>query len=57
MRPRVARPVVGIFAEMSSDVDALAGVTAPALAADHIQFFSTSAAEVKGTYMQCTQTA
>ena len=54
---RVPVPVIGAFAEMSSDVDALAGVTAPALAADHIQFFSTSAAEAKGMYKQRIRTA
>ena len=37
---------------MSSDVGSLADVTASALAADHIQFFSTSAAEAKGMYKQ-----
>ena len=37
---------------MSSDVEPLADVTASALAADHIQFFSTSAAEAKGMYKQ-----
>ena len=37
---------------MSSDVDALADITASALAADHIQFFSTSAAEAKFMYKQ-----
>ena len=42
---RVLVPVVGAFAEMSSDVDALLDVAASALAADHIQFFSTSALE------------
>ena len=45
-------PVIGAFAEMSSDVDAVAGAIASALAADHIQFFSTSAAEAKGMYKQ-----
>jgi len=45
-------PAVGAFAEMSSDVDALADVIASALAADHIQFFSTSAAGAEGMYKQ-----
>ena len=42
---------------MSSDVEALADVTASALAADHIQFFSTSAVEAKGMYKQRIRTA
>ena len=54
---RVPVPVVGAFAEMASDVGALADVTASALAADHIQFFSTSAAEAKGVYKQRIRTA
>jgi hypothetical protein len=44
--------VVCAFAEMSSDVGALADVIASALAADHIQFFSTGAMEAKGMYKQ-----
>ena len=55
--PRVLVPAIGAFAEMSSDVDALADVTASALAADHIQFFSTSAVEAKGMYKQRIRTA
>ena len=35
---RMLAPVIGAFAEMSSDVDALADVIASALAADHTQF-------------------
>ena len=54
---RVLVPVIAAFAEMSSDVEALADVTASALAADHIQFFSTSAEEAKGMYKQRIQTA
>ena len=42
---------------MSSDVDALADVIASALAVDHIQFFSTIAAEAKGMYKQRIRTA
>ena len=42
---RVVVPVVGAFADMSSDVDALADITASALAADLIQFFSTSSVD------------
>ena len=42
---RMLVPVIGAFAEMSSDVETLADVTAPALAADHTKFFSTSAVE------------
>ena len=49
---RVLVPAVGAFAEMPSDVEALAGVIASALAAGHIQFFSTSAVEAKGMYKQ-----
>ena len=37
---------------MSSDVEALADVTASALAADHIQLFSTGAVEAKCMYKQ-----
>ena len=50
--PRVLVPVIGAFAGMSSDVDAPADVPAPALAADHVEFFSTSAAEAKAMYKQ-----
>ncbi len=50
-------PVIGAFAEMSSEEEALADVTVSALAADHIQFFSTSAVEAKGMYEQRTRTA
>ena len=50
--PRVPVPVIGAFAEMSSDVNALADVIAPALAADHIHFFSTSALGAKDVYKQ-----
>ena len=49
---RVLVPVIGAFAEMSSDVEALADVIASALAADHIQFFYTSAAEAGGVHMK-----
>ena len=55
--PRVLVPAIGAFAEMSSDVDALADATASALAADHIQFLSTSAVEAKGVYKQRIWTA
>ena len=54
---RVLVPVIGAFVEMSSDVEALADITTSALAADHIQFFSTSAAEAKGVYKQRIRTA
>ena len=37
---------------MSSDVDALADVIASALAADHIQSFSTITVEAKGMHKQ-----
>ena len=39
------------------DEDALADVIAPALVADHIQFFSTSATEANGMYKKRTQAA
>ena len=42
--------VADTFAEMPSDVGTLAGVIASALAADHTQSFSNSAAEAKGVY-------
>jgi len=54
---RVLVPIVGVFAEVSSDVDGLTGVIALALAADHIQFFFTSAVEAKGMYKQRIRTA
>ena len=54
---RVPVPVIGAFAEMPSDVKALADVTAPAPAAGYIQFFSTSAAEANGMYKQRIRTA
>ena len=50
-------PVIGAFAEMSSDVDAPAGVIASGLAARHTQFFSTSAVEAKGMYKQRNRAA
>jgi len=43
--PRLLVPVIGAFAETTSDVDAHADVTAPALAAGNIQFFSTNDVE------------
>ena len=48
---------VGPLEHMLQDVEALADVTASALAADHIQFFSTSAAEAKGMYKKRIWTA
>ena len=54
--PRILVPVIGAFAEMWH-VEALADVTASALAADHIQFFPTSSAEARGMYKQRIQTA
>ena len=38
---RVLVPVVGAFAEISSDVCVFVDVIASALAEDHFQFFST----------------
>jgi hypothetical protein len=43
-------PVIGAFAEMSSDVDAPADVIASGLAARHTQFFSTSTLEAGSMY-------
>ena len=54
---RVLAAVVGAFTGMSSDADAPAGVIASALAADHIQFFSSLSAEAKGMYKQRIRTA
>ena len=54
---RVLVPVIGAFDEMSSDEGGLAGVIAPALAADHTQFFSTSAAEAKRVHKQHSRMA
>ena len=51
---RALVPVIGAFAEMFSDVEALADATASALTADHIQFFSASTVEAKGI---CTGSA
>ena len=50
-------PVVGAFAGMSLDGDVLADVIASALAADHIQFISTSALEADSMYEQRTRAA
>ena len=44
--------VIGAFSGVSSDLDALAGVIASALADEQIQFFSTSAVEAKGMCKQ-----
>ena len=46
--PGVPVPVISAFAEMSPDEGTHADVTASALTANHIQFFSTSAVEAKG---------
>ena len=54
---RVLFPVVGAFAEMSSDVNALADAITSALAANQIQFFSTSAVEAGAMCKQRTWTA
>ena len=53
---QVLVPVICAFAEMPSDVHALAGVIAPALVADHTRFFSTGAVEAKGMYKQHIRT-
>ena len=45
-------PVVGAFAEMSSDTELIADLIATALAADHIQFYSESAKQAKGMFKQ-----
>ena len=47
----------GAFAEMSSDVGALADVTATALAAGNIQFLSISAVEARGMYKRRIRSA
>jgi len=49
---RVLVPVVGAFAEMSSDTELIADLIATALAADHIQFYSESAKQAKGMFKQ-----
>ena len=54
---RMLASVIGAFAEMSSDVEALADATASALAADHIQFISTSAAEAKPPAIKAREAA
>ena len=54
---RVLVPVIGAFAEFPPDVEALADVSAPALAADHIQFLSASAVEAEGMYKKRIRTA
>ena len=54
---RVLVPVIGAFAGVSPNVEALADVTALALAADHVHFFSTGAEEAKGMYKQRNRTA
>ena len=48
---------IGAFAEISSDVDALAGIIASAFTADYIRPFSTSAAGAKGMYKQRVRAA
>ena len=54
---KVPVPVIGAFAEISSDVDAFADVIPSTLAADRILLSSTSAAEAKGMYKQRIRTA
>ena len=48
---RVLAPVVGAFADMSSDVSTLAGTIAVAMTADHLQYFEAGAKEVRGMYL------
>jgi len=54
---KVLVPVVGAFAEMSSDVSAIADLIATALAADHVQFYNASAKQSKGMFTQRIQKA
>jgi len=49
---KVLVPVVGAFAEMSSDIKAIADLIAAALAADHAQFYNESAKKSKGMFTQ-----
>ena len=53
---KVLVPVIGAFAEISSDVDAFADVIPSTLAADRILLSSTSAAEAEGMYKQRIRT-
>ena len=49
---RVLAPVVGAFAEMSSDMYALADVIAATMTADHLQFFNASAKQTRGMFRE-----
>ena len=53
----VSVPVASALAGTPSGVDDFANVTAPALAADHTQFFSTGAMGARGVFKQRTRTA
>ena len=49
---RVLAPVVGAFAEMSSDMYALADVISAAMTADHLQFFNAPAKQTRGMFRE-----
>ena len=44
-------PVVGAFAEMSSDVHLLTDLIASAQAADHCEYFAALPSEIKGIFL------
>ena len=52
---RVLAPVVGAFAEMSSDVGLLADLVASAQAADHCEYFDGPPSGVKGMFLARTR--
>lgn len=52
---KVLAPVVGAFAEMSSDVHLLADLIASAQAADHCEYFDTLPSEIKGMFLLRTR--
>ena len=48
---KVLAPVVGAFAEMSSDVHILTDLIASAQAADHCAYFAALPSEIKGMFL------
>jgi hypothetical protein len=52
---RVLAPVVGAFAEMSSDVGLLTDLVASALAADHCEYYEGPPSAVKGMFLTRTR--
>ena len=48
---KVLAPVVGAFAEMSSDVHFLTGLIASAQAAGHREYFAALPSEIKGMFL------